>query len=313
MKRDELNDLAAFAAVADEGSFTRAAARLGMSQSALSHAIKALERRIGLPLLTRTTRSVSTTEAGERLLHTLRPALNDIAAELANLSDLREKPRGLVRITSDQIAARWLLQPALAPFLQRYPDVAVEIDVNDGFTDIVASRFDAGVRLGELVERDMISVRISPDVKVAIVASPAYLAAHPAPRTVQDLKQHRCLNYRLASAGGLYAWEFTKGGRMVDVRVEGPVIINDWTLALAAVLDGLGIGYCFEHQVGEHIAAGRLVRLLEDWSPVFHGYHLYFPDRRRTPALGALIEALRYDTSDANGSPPHRQPRRDPR
>jgi len=295
MKRDELNDLAAFAAVADEGNFTRAAAKLGMSQSALSHAIKALERRIGLPLLIRTTRSVSTTEAGERLLRTLRPALDGIAAELASLSDLHAKPRGLVRITTDQIAAHWLIQPKLAPFLRQYPDITVEINIDGGFTDIVASRFDAGVRLGELLEQDMISVRIGPDVKVAVVATPDYLAAHPAPRAPQDLKQHRCLNYRLATAGGLYAWEFTKNGRMIETRVDGPLVFNDWNMSLAAVLEGVGIGYCFEHQVAEHVASGRLVRLLEDWSPVFHGYHLYFPDRRRTPALGALIDALRYD------------------
>jgi DNA-binding transcriptional LysR family regulator len=295
MKRDDLNDLAAFATVAEEGNFTRAAARLGMSQSALSHAIKALEQRIGLPLLTRTTRSVSTTEAGERLLRTLRPALDGITAELANLSDLSETPRGVVRITTDQIAARWLIQPMLARFVEQYPHITVEVNNDDGFTNIVADRFDAGVRLGELIEQDMISVRIGPDVKVAIVASPRYLADHPPPLSPQDLKNHRCLNYRLATAGGLYAWEFAKDGRMIEVRVDGPLIFNDWTLSYAAVLDGAGIGYCFEHQVVRDIAEGRVVRLLEDWSPTFHGYHLYFPDRRRTPALSALIDALRHE------------------
>lgn len=296
MKRDELTDLAAFASVAEEGNFTRAAAKLGMSQSALSHAIKALEQRIGLPLLTRTTRSVSTTEAGQRLLQTLRPALDNIATELANLSDLSDMPRGSVRITTDQIAARWLIQPVLARFTASYPNITVEVNIDDGFTDIVANRFDAGVRLGELIAQDMISVRIGPDVKVAVVASPAYLAQNPTPIvTPQDLKSHRCMNYRLATAGGMYAWEFSQNGRMIEVRVDGPLIFNDWTLSFASVVDGAGIGYCFEHQVTQHIADGRLVRLLEDWSPTFHGYHLYFPDRRRTPALSAFIDALRYN------------------
>ncbi|MNK04300.1 HTH-type transcriptional regulator DmlR [compost metagenome] len=295
MKRDDLSDLAAFVTVAEEGNFTRAAARLGMSQSALSHAIKALEQRIGLPLLTRTTRSVSTTEAGERLLRTLRPALDGITAELASLSDLSETPRGVVRITTDQIAARWLIQPVLARFVEQYPNITVEVNNDDGLTNIVADRFDAGVRLGELIEQDMISVRIGPDVKVAIVASPAYLANRSLPLSPQDLKNHRCLNYRLATAGGLYAWEFTKNGRIIEVRVDGPLIFNDWTLSYAAVLEGAGIGYCFEHQVAQDIAAVRVVRMLEDWSPTFHGYHLYFPNRRRTPALSALIDALRYE------------------
>ncbi|ABR90088.1 transcriptional regulator, LysR family [Janthinobacterium sp. Marseille] len=299
MKRDDLSDLAAFATVAEEGNFTRAAARLGMSQSALSHAIKALEQRIGLPLLTRTTRSVSTTEAGERLLRTLRPALDGITAELASLSDLSETPRGVVRITTDQIAARWLIQPVLARFVEQYPNITVEVNNDDGLTNIVADRFDAGVRLGELIEQDMISVRIGPDVKVAIVASPAYLANRGLPLSPQDLKNHRCLNYRLATAGGLYAWEFTRNGRMIEVRVDGPLIFNDWTLSYAAVLEGAGIGYCFEHQVEQDIADGRLVRMLQDWSPTFHGYHLYFPDRRRTPALSALIDALRYENLPA--------------
>jgi len=299
MKRDDLSDLAAFATVAEEGNFTRAAAHLGMSQSALSHAIKALEQRIGLPLLTRTTRSVSTTEAGERLLRTLRPALDGITAELASLSDLSETPRGVVRITTDQIAARWLIQPVLARFVEQYPNITVEVNNDDGLTNIVADRFDAGVRLGELIEQDMISVRIGPDVKVAIVASPAYLANRSLPLSPQDLKNHLCMNYRLATAGGLYAWEFTRNGRMIEVRVDGPLIFNDWTLSYAAVLGGAGIGYCFEHQVEQDIADGRLVRLLQDWSPTFHGYHLYFPDRRRTPALSALIDALRYENLPA--------------
>ncbi|MDQ7968500.1 MAG: LysR family transcriptional regulator [Oxalicibacterium faecigallinarum] len=295
MKRDELNDLAAFATVAEEGNFTRAAAKLGMSQSALSHAIKALEQRIGLPLLTRTTRSVSTTEAGERLLQTLRPALDSIATELANISDLGDTPSGTVRITADQVAARWLIQPMLARFMAMYPNITVEINTDDGLTDIVADRFDAGVRLGELIAQDMISVRIGPDVRTAIVATPEYLAKNPAPIvTPQDLKSHRCMNYRLQTAGGMYAWEFSRGGRMIEVRVDGPLIINNWALALASVLDGAGIGYCFEHEVAQHIADGRLVRLLEDWSPTFHGYHLYFPDRRRTPALSAFIDAIRW-------------------
>ncbi|MNR83824.1 HTH-type transcriptional regulator DmlR [compost metagenome] len=299
MKRDELSDLAAFATVAEEGNFTRAAARLGMSQSALSHAIKALEQRLGLVLLTRTTRSVSTTEAGERLLRTLRPALDGIAAELASLSDLSATPRGVVRITTDHVAAAWLIRPVLARFVEQFPDITIEVNNDDGLTNIVADRFDAGVRLGELIEQDMISVRIGPDVKVAIVAAPSYLAGRTVPLSPQDLKNHRCLNYRLATAGGLYAWEFSQNGRIIEVRVDGPLIFNDWALSHAAVLDGIGIGYCFEHQVMQDIADGRLIRLLEDWSPTFDGYHMYFPDRRRTPALSALIDALRYENGAA--------------
>jgi DNA-binding transcriptional LysR family regulator len=293
--RSDLGDLAAFAVVAEEQSFTRAASKLGISQSALSHAMRALEERLGLRLLARTTRSVSPTEAGQRLLETLRPALDEISEGLAALGELREKPTGLVRINASRHAAHSLLWPALSRFLPAYPDIRVEITVDDGLADIVASRFDAGVRLGERVQKDMIAVRIGPDLRMAVVASPAYFEKFPLPRAPQDLTAHNCINRRMPTSGGLYAWDFERKGKPFKVRVSGSLIFSDNALTLRAALDGRGIGYVMEDEVAKHVAEGRLVRVLAEWCPPFPGYFLYYPSRRQTPpALAAVVEALRY-------------------
>jgi DNA-binding transcriptional LysR family regulator len=296
MRRDDLVDLNAFLAVAAERSFTRAAARLGTSQSALSHAVRRLETRLGVRLLARTTRSVSPTEAGDRLLETLRPAFDEIDAELAGLSELRDKPAGNIRITTGDHAAETILWPALAGLLADFPDIRVELVLDIGFTDIIAQRFDAGVRLGESVARDMIAVRIGPDMRMAVVAAPSYLARKKKlPSTPQDLADHDCINLRMPTLGGLYAWEFEKGGRELRVRVEGQLVFNDVRLIRRAAIDGFGLAYLFEDQVEPDIAAGRLVRLLDDWCDPFPGYHLYYPSRRQqSPAFALLAEALRY-------------------
>lgn len=295
MPRDNLNELTAFLAVAREESFTRAAAKLGVSQSALSHTVRALEERLGVRLLTRTTRSVSPTEAGERLLRSVGPRLDEIETEIAALSALREKPAGTVRITAGEHAADAVLWPALAKFLPDYPDIRVEIIVDYGLIDIVAERYDAGVRLGEQVARDMIAVRIAPDMRMAVVGSPAYFATRPKPRTPQDLTTHNCINLRLPTYGGLYAWEFEKAGRELKVRVEGQLVFNTAALRMNAVLAGLGLAYLPEEQVTAHLADGRLVRVLADWCAPFPGYHLYYPSRRQaTPAFSLLVDALRY-------------------
>ncbi len=299
MKRDELNDLAAFVVVADEMSFTRAAAKLGMSASALSHAMRSLEDRIGLRLLARTTRKVSTTEAGERLLRTLRPAFEDISAELTALSELQDRPTGTVRITTFKHAATSILCPMLPGFLETYPDIRVEITIDEGLTDIVSSRYDAGIRFGEKVAKDMISVRISSEIRWATVGSPAYFAHHLMPKTPQDLVEHRCINYRYTTSGGLYLWEFEQDGRSFQVRVDGALIFNDSDLILAAALAGQGIGYLFEDQIVELVAEGRLIQVLAEWSPTAPGYYLYHPNRRHLPpALAALIDALRIKSDD---------------
>ncbi|MBZ9799329.1 LysR family transcriptional regulator [Mesorhizobium sp. ES1-4] len=295
MPRDNLNELTAFLAVARERSFTRAAAKLGVSQSALSHTVRALEERLGVRLLTRTTRSVSPTEAGERLARTVGPRLDEIEMELAALSALREKPAGTIRITAGEHSADTILWPALAKFLPDYPDIRIEIIVDYGLTDIVAERYDAGVRLGEQVAQDMIAVRISPDMRMAVVGSPAYFASRPKPRAPQDLTAHNCINLRLPTYGGLYAWEFEKAGRELKVRVEGQLIFNTTGLRMNAVLAGLGLAYLPEDEVTAHLADGRLVRVLADWCPPFPGYHLYYPSRRQaTPAFSLLVDALRY-------------------
>ncbi|RAZ90014.1 LysR family transcriptional regulator [Mesorhizobium hawassense] len=295
MPRDNLNELTAFLAVSRERSFTRAAAKLGVSQSALSHTLRALEERLGVRLLTRTTRSVSPTEAGERLTRSIGPRLDEIEAELAALSELREKPAGTIRITAGEHSADAILWPALAKFLPDYPDIKVEIVVDYGLTDIVAERYDAGVRLGEQVARDMIATRIGPDMRMAVVGSPGYFATRPKPRTPQDLTAHNCINLRLPTYGGLYAWEFEKAGRELKVRVEGQLVFNTAGLRLNAVLAGLGLAYLPEDQVTAQLANGRLVRVLADWCPPFPGYHLYYPSRRQaTPAFSLLVEALRY-------------------
>jgi DNA-binding transcriptional LysR family regulator len=295
MQREELADLNAFLMVAEEQSFTRAAAKLGTSQSSLSHTIRRLETRLGLRLLTRTTRNVAPTEAGERLLRTLRPALESIGAELASLSELRDKPAGTIRITTSEHATVTVLWPVLERLLRDYPDIHVELGIDSGLTDIVAERFDAGVRLGEALAKDMIAVRVGPDLRMAVVGSPAYLQERPAPKTPHDLADHRCINLRMLSAGGLYAWELEKGGRDVRVRVEGQLAFNDTRMIVWAAAAGFGLGFVMEDQVEAHLSDGRLVRVLEDWCPSFPGYHLYYPSRREpSAAFALLVDALRH-------------------
>jgi DNA-binding transcriptional LysR family regulator len=295
MHRDELADLTAFLAVAEERSFTRAAAKLGTSQSAISHTVRRLEARLGLRLLTRTTRSVAPTEAGEGLLETLRPAFDDIDAKLAALSHLREKPAGTIRITTAENAAETILWPVLGRILPDYPDIKVELTIDYGLTDIVAQRYDAGVRLGEQVAKDMIAVRIGPEMRMAVVGAPSYFARRPAPKTPHDLADHACINLRLPTSGGLYAWEFEKNGRELKVRVEGQLVFNAMPMIVKAAIAGFGLAFVPEGQVASQIEEGRLVRALSDWCAPFAGYHLYYPSRRQpTPAFALLVEALRY-------------------
>lgn len=295
MARDKMADLQAFLAVAQARSFTRAAAQLGLSPSALSHAMRGLEERLGVRLLTRTTRSVAPTAAGERLLTAIGPLFDEIEGELAALGALRDKPAGMIRITTGIQAAQTILWPALDRLLPDYPDIQVELNVNTGLIDIVAERFDAGVRLGETLEQDMIAVRIGPDWSMSAVASPAYFARHPVPATPQELSGHRCINLRFPTYGGLYAWEFERDKREFAVRVDGPLIVNDIALARQAALDGAGIAYLPEGYVAADVGAGRLVRILADWCPPFTGYHLYYPSRRQqSPAFALLVDALRY-------------------
>jgi DNA-binding transcriptional LysR family regulator len=295
MSNENFNNLAAFAVVARERSFTRAAAKLGVSQSALSQTIKGLEARLGLRLLTRTTRSVAPTEAGERLLLSVAPRFEEIEQEIAALSALREKPAGTIRITAGEHSAVTVLQPALAKLLPDYPDIRAEVIVDYGLTDIVAQGYDAGVRLGEQVAKDMIAVRIGPPMRMAVVGSPAYFANHPRPRTPQDLTRHNCINLRMPTYGGLYPWEFERNGRELNVRVEGQLVFNNIALRLNSALAGLGLAYMPEDQVLGHVTQGRLIRVLEDWCEPFPGYHLYYPSRRHaSPAFSLLVEALRY-------------------
>ncbi len=295
MPRQDVSDLLAFLAVAKERSFTRAAAKLGVSQSALSHTIRGLEERLGLRLLTRTTRSVAPTEAGERLVRTVGPRFEEIDAELSALTELREKPAGTIRITTGEHAAEAVLWPALAGLLPRYPDIKVELTTEYGLTDIVAERYDAGVRLGEQVAKDMIAVRIGPDFCMAVVGAPSYFATRARPKKPQDLTSHDCINIRLPTYGGLYAWEFEKRGRELKVRVDGQLVFNNIGLRMKAVLAGLGLAYLPEDQVQTHVAEGRLIRVLDDWCAPFSGYHLYYASRRQVaPAFALLVEALRY-------------------
>ncbi|MFF0949925.1 LysR family transcriptional regulator [Rhizobium leguminosarum] len=295
MPRPAVNDLIAFLAVARAQSFTKAAGKLGVSQSALSHTIRGLEERLGLRLLTRTTRSVAPTEAGERLLVSIGPRLDEIESELAALSAFREKPAGTIRINAGEHAADAVLWPALEKLLPDYPDINVEIIVDYGLTDIVAERYDAGVRLGEQVAKDMIAVRIGPDMRMAVVGAPTYFDTRPKPLTPQDLTDHNCINLRLPTYGSVYAWEFEKGGRELRVRVEGQLVFNNIALRLNAVLAGLGLAYMPEDLVEAHLAEGRLARVLEDWCLPFSGYHLYYPSRRHTsPAFALVVDALRY-------------------
>ena len=295
MARNNLDDLASFLAVARERSFTRAAAKLGVSQSALSHTVRGLEERLGLRLLTRTTRSVTPTQAGERLMQTLAPRLEEIETELALLVENREKPAGNIRITAGEFALESVLWPALRKLLPEHPDISVEVFTDNTLTDIVAERYDAGVRFGELVAKDMISVRIGPDMSMIAVATPSYFESRPKPNTPQDLTAHSCINLRLPTYGGLYAWEFERDGQELRVRVEGQLVFNSIGPILTATLDGLGIGFLPEAQVRPYLESGELVQVLEDWSPPFTGFHLYYPSRRQvTPAFALLVEALRY-------------------
>ena len=295
MRDHTFHDLTGFLAVANERSFTRAAAKLGVSQSALSHSIRNLEERLGVRLLTRTTRSVAPTEAGERLLHTIGPRFEEIDAELAALSDLRDKPAGTIRITVGEHAAETILWPALAAFLPHYPDIKVELIVDYGLTDIVTERYDAGVRLGEQVAKDMVAVRIGPELRMAVVGAPSYFERRPRPKRPQELTAHECINIRLPTYGGIYAWEFEKRGRGLKVRVEGQLVFNNMTLRMNAVMAGFGLAYLPEDQVRTQLADGRLIRVLADWCPSFPGYHLYYPSRRQpTPAFSLLVEALRH-------------------
>lgn len=295
MIRQNVNDLLAFLAVARERSFTKAAAKLGVSQSALSHTIRGLEERLGLRLLTRTTRSVAPTEVGEHLLQSVGPKLDEIEADLAALSELRQKPAGTIRVTAGEHPAYSVLWPALARLLPDYPDIKVEVVVDYGLTNIAAERFDAGIRFGEQVEKDMIAVRIGPDMRMAVVGSPAYFSNRPQPETPHDLAHHNCINLRLPTYGGLYAWEFEKGKRELKVHVEGPLMFNNLALRLNAALAGLGLAYLPEDQILTHVADGRLIRVLEDWCPPFSGYHLYYPSRRQpTAAFALLVDTLRF-------------------
>ena len=295
MPRHELNDLLAFVAVARERSFTKAAAKLGVSQSALSHTVRGLEERLGLRLLTRTTRSVAPTQAGDRLYKSVGPRFAEIEAEVASLSELRDKPAGTVRITAGEHAANTVLWPPLAKLLPSYPDIKVEITVDYGLTDIVAERYDAGVRLGERVAKDMIAVRIGPELRMAVVGSRSYFERRKRPQTPRDLTAHDCINLRLPTHGGLYIWEFEKKEREVNVHVDGQLVFNNIALRLNAALAGLGLAFLPEDLVQTDISAGRLIRVLADWCPKFAGYHLYYPSRRQqSPAFALVVDALRY-------------------
>ena len=295
MAREDLTDLIAFVTVAGERSFTRGAAKLGVSPSALSHTIRRFEERLGLRVLARTTRSVSLTEAGERLFRNVAPRLSEIDAEIDALSALRDKPAGTIRITATDFAADTILWPRLRPFLPEYPDIKVEIFIDYGLTDIVQQRFDAGVRSGEQVARDMIATRIGPDWRMAVVASPNYLKGRKRPKSPHELSDHQCINLRLTSGGGLYAWELQKGGRNVHVRVDGQLTFNSTGQILKATVDGFGIGHVPESLVRPLITEKRLVPLLVDWWPTYPGYHLYYPSRRQlSPAFSLLVQTLRY-------------------
>jgi DNA-binding transcriptional LysR family regulator len=295
MKKETAGDLVVFLVVAREQSFTRAAAQLGVSQSALSQTLRGLEARLGIRLLTRTTRRVAPTEAGERLLRTVGPRFAEVDAELESVTALRDKAAGTIRLTSTENAAASVLWPALERFLPEYPDIKVEIAIDYGLTDIVAERFDAGVRPGETVARGMIAVRIAPDMRMAVVGAPSYFAGRKPPKTPQDLTDHACINLRLPTHGGLYAWEFEKTGREMNVRVDGQLVFGTASLILTAARAGFGLAYLTEEQAQPDIDAGHLVRVLADWCPPFSGYHLYYPSRRQpTQAFSLLVDALRY-------------------
>ena len=295
MDRTTLKDLAAFAAVARERSFSRAAAQLGVSPSALSHAVRGLEERLGVRLLARTTRSVAPTEAGQRLLETVEPRFAEIDAELTALGDLRDKPAGTIRITATESAVDHVLLPALQNVLNAYPDIKLEFVIDYGLSDIVAQQLDAGVRIGEQVDQDMIAVPISGDIRMAVGGSQDYLSRRGTPKTPHELTEHNCINLRLPTMGGLYAWEFEKDGRELRVRVDGQLTLNNGPTILSAIKSGYGLGYLTEDELRPYFESGELVRVLDDWCPPFAGYHLYYPSRRQpTAAFKVIVEALRY-------------------
>jgi DNA-binding transcriptional LysR family regulator len=295
MQKRDLADLQSFLVVARERSFTKAAAKLGVSQSALSHTLRELEERLGLRLLTRTTRSVAPTEVGERLLKTVGPRLEEIEAELGSLSALRGKPAGTIRITAGEHAAQTVLWPKLSKLLPQYPDIKLELIVDYGLRDIVTDRYDAGVRTGEQIAKDMIAVPIGPDMRMVVVGAPSYFAKRPRPKQPRDLTAHTCINLRLPTYGSTYAWEFERDGREMKVHVEGQLTFNNLALRIEAALAGYGLAYLPEDQVRAHIAQGRLVRVLADWCPPYPGYHLYYPSRRQpTSAFSLVVDALRY-------------------
>jgi DNA-binding transcriptional LysR family regulator len=295
MDRENASDLLAFLAVARERSFTRAAAKIGRSQPALSQIVRGLEERLGVRLLNRTTRSVAPTQAGERLLRTIAPKFDEMDVELAALSELRGKPAGTIRITATEHAADAILLPALAKILPNYPDIKVEVVIDYGLSNIVAEQYDAGIRPGELVAKDMIAVRIGPDMRMSVVGTPSYFATHKKPRIPQDLTSQYCINLRLPTHGSLYAWEFEKNGRALNVRVDGQLVFNSAGALLNAALKGLGLAYLPQGLVQPFVSTGQLVRVLSDWCPPFSGYHLYYPSRRQSsPAFSLLVDALRY-------------------
>lgn len=303
MPRRNLNDLLAFVTVAREGSFTRAAGTLGVTASALSQAIKGLEGRLKIRLLTRTTRSVAPTSAGERLMNAIGHRFDEIESELDALTELRDKPAGTVRITCGDNVLHTVLLPKLTPLLKQYPDVKLEFDVNYRFRDIVADRFDAGVRMGNTIDKDMIAAPIGPSLRMAVVASPDYFAAHPIPKSPHDLTAHACINQRMPTSGGLYVWDFERRGRQVNVRVDGPLIFNTAPPQVDAALAGLGIALLPEDELMTHLEAGRLVRVMQDWCPKFAGYHLYYPSKRQpSPAFSLVVKALRFSEARPNGN-----------
>ena len=294
MDREDWGSLAAFAVVAEERSFTRAAARLSVSPSALSHTLRRLEERLGAQLLARSTRSVSTTQAGERLLMRLNPAIGEIARAVEDLGASAGRPSGHVRISAPGEAARRVIAPMLPRFVEAYPDITVEVLVEQGFTDIVARRMDAGIRLGESLGKDVVAVPVTGPLRMAVIAAPAYLKKHGTPKTPRDLRNHRCINLRLASAGTIYKWEFERGAEKVEIAVEGPLVFDDGGMVVDAVLAGVGLGYVLEDRVRDAVRSGELMRVLSDWCPPFPGFHLYYPGRRQlSPALAAFIDAVR--------------------
>ncbi len=295
MTHTKTHDLQAFLAVARDQSFTKAAAKLGITPSALSHTIRALEERLGIRLLARTTRNVAPTEAGERLMRSIAPLFDQITAEVEALGELRDKPRGTIRVTCTDDQIEMCLRPMLAGFLRDYPDITLEFYVDYGFTNVVEERFDAGIRLGEAISKDMIAVRIGPDWRLLVVGSPAYFDRNPPPQTPHELTKHACVNIRHRPSGAIYAWEFEKDGQAFAVKVEGQLVFNSIMHVLNAAVDGIGLAYVPEELVAPYLADGRLKEVLTDWCPYFQGYHLYYPNRRQaSPAFSAFVEALKY-------------------